>query len=138
MTGRPLSDYDYESLARFRHALRRFLAFSEEAARGAGLTPAQHQLLLAVRGHASGAPSTSDVAEALQVKLHSATELVQRAEVNGLLRRTSDPTDARRAVLRLTPEGERQLATLSLVHREELRRFRGEMNEVLRELDRTA
>ena len=59
---RPLGDRDYRALAEFRHALRRFLAFSEQAARDAGLTPSQHQLLLAVRGHAGpGQPSVSDV-----------------------------------------------------------------------------
>ena len=65
---KPLSDRDYESLAAFRRELRRFLAFSEEAARSAGLTPAHHQLLLAIRGHAGGAPSISDVADALRVE----------------------------------------------------------------------
>lgn len=135
MTTRPLSDTDYRSLARFRHALRRFVAFSETAARGEGLTPAQHQLLLAIRGHDDPAPSISDIAEVLQVKLHSATELVGRAAANGLVVRSRDPADARRTTLGLTPDGDRRLAALSLVHRDELRRFRDEMNDVLRELD---
>ncbi len=135
MTDRPLSDADYRSLARFRHALRRFEAFSEAAARAAGLTPAQHQLLLAVRGHEDAEPSTSDIAEMLQIKLHSATELVGRAESNGLLERGRDPDDGRRAVLRPTSEGEAKLRALSLAHRDELRRFRHEMNDVLQELE---
>ena len=133
---RSLSDADYRSLARFRHALRTFQRFSETAARDAGLTPAQHQLLLAVRGHdGPEAPSTSEVAERLQLKLHSAGELVGRAVENGWVARWADPADARRARLGLTPEGEAKLAELSVLHRDELRRFRREMNDVLRELD---
>ncbi|QXC59390.1 MarR family transcriptional regulator [Aquihabitans sp. G128] len=132
----PLSDADYRSLARFRHALRLFQRFSEDAARAAGLTPAQHQLLLAVRGHdGDGPPSVTEVAERLQLKLHSAGELVARAEANGLLARTADPDDARRTLLALTPDGGAKLAELSQQHRTELRRFRREMNDVLRELD---
>ena len=133
---RPLSDADYRALARFRHALRTFQRFSEEAARAADLTPAQHQLLLAIRGHGGpGAPSLSEVAERLQLKLHSAGELVDRASANGLVERWVDPGDARRAMLALTPMGEAKLAELSVLHRDELRRFRQEMNDVLRELD---
>ncbi len=132
----PLSDRSYQSLARFRHALRVFERFSEDAARSAGITPAQHQLLLVIRGHVGlGAPSLSDVAARLQLKLHSAGELVGRAEARGLVRRWADPIDLRRALLALTPTGEAKLAELSVLHRRELRRFRHEMNDVLRELD---
>ena len=131
----PLSDREYRSLAEFRHALRTFLRFSEEAARDAGLTPAQHQLLLAIRGHPNAdTPSTSDIAERLQLKLHSTVELVARAEANGLVVRVVDEGDARRALLALTPEGESKLAELSVLHRRELKRFRDEMRDVLREL----
>ena len=133
---RPLTDRDYQALAGFRHALRLFLRFSEQAARTAGITPAQHQLLLAVRGHAGdGPPSTSDVAEALQLRLHSAVELVGRAESNGLLARHTDPEDHRRTLLALTPDGDRCLAALSTEHRRELTRFRSEMQAILDALD---
>ena len=138
MSEEPLSDREYRSLAQFRHALRRFQAFSEQAARDAGLTAAQHQLLLAIRGHHRDGPSISDVAEMLQIKHHSATELVARAAANGLVDRDGDPVDGRRVILRLTPEGKRHLAALSVAHRDELRRFRREMNEVLCELDDAA
>ena len=131
----PLSPADYQTLARFRHSLRVFLRFSEDAARQAGLTPAQHQLLLAVKGHVGeSAPSASDVAEALQLRLHSTVELINRAEASGLLTRRADETDGRRHLLSLTPLGERRLAGLSLLHRDELRRL-GEMMEVLEELE---
>jgi|SRR6516165_2170199 DNA-binding MarR family transcriptional regulator len=132
----PLSDADYRSLARFRHALRAFTRFSEEAARAAGLTPAQHQLLLAVRGHPDGMPAPlADVAEMLQLRVHSVGELVDRAVGNGLVSRLADPDDHRRALVVLTPHGEHVLDGLARLHRDELRRFRREMNEVLRELD---
>lgn len=131
----PLSDREYRSLAEFRYALRTFLRFSEEAARAAGLTPAQHQLLLAIRGHPGDeAPSTSEIADRLQLKLHSTVELVARAESNGLVVRIVDEDDARRALLALTDAGEAKLAELSVLHRRELRRFRDEMGDVLREL----
>lgn len=133
---RPLKDRDYQSLAAFRRELRRFLAFSEGEAKAAGLTPAHHQLLLAIRGHAGDPPSVSDVADALQLKLHSATELVARAEAKGLVTREhTDPTDARRAVLGLTELGAEKLADLSAVHREEVRRFRAQLDDILATLD---
>lgn len=133
---RPLGDRDYRALAEFRHTLRRFLAFSEQAARQAGLTPAQHQLLLAVRGHPGpGRPSIGDVAEVLLLRLHSATELAGRAVDAGLLLREHDPDDARRILLSVTAEGASKLAALSHLHRDELRRFRGELGALLGDLD---
>ncbi|MCU1454986.1 MAG: MarR family transcriptional regulator [Acidimicrobiales bacterium] len=132
----PMSDAAYRSLARFRHALRTFQRFSETAAREAGLTPAQHQLLLAIRGHdGEGAPSLTEVADRLQLKLHSAGELAGRAVEKGLVERWPDPTDGRRTLVGLTAAGAVELARLSVLHRDELRRFRREMNDVLRELD---
>lgn len=120
-----MKDDDYRALAAFRTELRRFLAFSADAAKGAGLTPQQHQLLLAVRGHPGpGATSVSDVAEALLLKRHSATELVARAADAGLVERTTDPADARRTLVELTPTGEDVLARLSEQHRDELPRLR--------------
>jgi DNA-binding MarR family transcriptional regulator len=131
-----LSDSDYRALARFRHALRVFLGFSERAARSAGLSPAQHQLLLAVRGHAGpGDPVIGDLADALLLRHHSAVELIDRAVDAGLVDRVTDPVDQRRQHIVLTPEGDAVLAELSMVHRDELRRFRTEMVDVLAELD---
>ena len=133
---RPLSDGDYRALARFRRALRIFLRFSEEAARAAGVTPAQHQLLLAVRGHdGDGPPSVGDVAEALQLKLHSAVELVSRAEAAGLVETAADPADARRRLVAVTAGGEARLTDLTALHRAELSRFRHDLEAVLKQLD---
>ena len=134
-TGRPLADRDYRSLAEFRRALRQFLSFSEAAARAADLTPVQHQLLLAIRGFVGpGAPSLSDMADNLQLRLHSTGELVRRAEAKGLVVRSPDPVDARRVLLALSPEGEDRLAGLTRTHRDELRRFRSEASAILDEL----
>lgn len=134
-SGSEISDRDYRALARFRHALRVFLRFSEQAARRAGITPAQHQLLLAVRGFiGDGAPTTSELAELLQQRNHSVVELIDRAEAAGLLSRRVDASDARKRLIELTPRASEILAELSAVHRTELRRFRSEMEHILREL----
>jgi DNA-binding MarR family transcriptional regulator len=132
----PLSDREYRALARFRHALRVFQRFSEQAARSAYITPAQHQLLLAVRGHGGKQPPiVGDLAEALQLRHHSVVELIDRADAAGLVWRTPDPDDQRRQHVHLTNAGREVLEQLSMAHRDELRRFRKEMVDVLRELD---
>ena len=118
---RQLSDGDYEQLLQFRTGLRRFLRWSEAAATAAGLTPAQHQLLLAIRGHAGRAePTIGDVADALLVRHHSAVGLVDRAEAAGLVRRHVDRDDARVVRLTLTAAGSRRLANLTDAHLDEL------------------
>jgi DNA-binding MarR family transcriptional regulator len=125
--GGAVTDAEYRSLAQFRRALRSFLYFSEEAARAAGLTPAQHQLLLAVRGAEGDEPPTiGEVADWMKLRHHSTVELVNRAEASGLLQRVPDPSDRRRQRLVLTDLGETKLAALTTLHREELRRFREE------------
>jgi DNA-binding MarR family transcriptional regulator len=131
-----LSDSDYKALARFRHALRVFVRFSERAAREAGLTPNQHQLLLGVRGWAGpdASPTIGDMATQLQLEHHSVVELVDRAVQAGLVARHTDPDDRRRQRLTLTEGGRRQIALLTAAHREELRRFRDEMAHILDEL----
>jgi DNA-binding MarR family transcriptional regulator len=120
-----LTDREYEVLLGFRTELRQFLHWSEEQARVIGLTPAQHQLLLAVRGHPGTAgPTLGEVAEALLLKHHSAVGLVDRAARAGLVRRQRDRRDHRVVRLRLTAEGSRRLARLSRLHLDELRRLR--------------
>ena len=112
---------DYESLAELRHQIRRFLHFSEAAARVAGLEPRQHQLMLAVKGLPKDVrPRISEMAERLQIQHHSAVELVNRLAAGGYIRRNHG-TDRREVLLKLTDKGERVLQELSLHHREELR-----------------
>jgi DNA-binding MarR family transcriptional regulator len=126
-----LSDADYRTLARFRHVLRAYAAFSEEAARDAGIAPAQYQLLIMIRGWSGdGDPSISDLAERLVLRHHSVVELVQRARAAGLVEATHDPDDGRRQRVRLTPTGVDRLAELARLHRDELRRFRSELAAV--------
>jgi DNA-binding MarR family transcriptional regulator len=131
-----LTDRDYRALARFRHALRVFLRFSEQAARHAGLAPNQHQLLLAIRGWdgPDGGPTIGDIAQQLQLQHHSVVELVNRAVMADLVIRQPDRDDRRRQRLALTDHGARQIATLTAAHRDELRRFRQEMTHILDEL----
>ena len=92
-TEKPLTDEDFQALAAFRAALRQFVRFSEEAAREAGLTPQQHQALVAIRGHVGDEPPTvGELAEALQVKHHSAVGLVDRIVQRGFARRDPQPS----------------------------------------------
>src|SRR5262245_58317102 len=116
------STAEYRALAEFRYLIRRFLAFSEGAARKAGLSPQQHQLLLAVKGLPAGMkPTIRVLAERLQLRHHSTVELADRMEEQGLLRRARDGTDRRAVHLEVTRRGEALLARLSLAHRAELR-----------------
>jgi DNA-binding MarR family transcriptional regulator len=104
---------DYQTLAAFRYPLRRFLAWSERAARQAGLEPQQHQLMLAISGLRAGQVSTIGVvAERLQIRHHTVVELVDRLEANGLVVRSRTSPDQREVVISLTPEGEQRLAPL--------------------------
>ena len=113
---------DYQSLAEFRYQIRRFLHFSEHAARKSGLEPRQHQLLLAVKGlPADVRPRIAEIADRLQIQHHSAVELVNRLEAGGLVRRERGKEDRREVLLQLTPRGDRILRDLSLHHRAELR-----------------
>jgi len=100
-----LTDADYAALADFRHALRQFLAFSEARAAEKGLTPQQHQALLAIRGAAPEAPTIGTVAQRLMLKPHSASGLIDRLELLGLVRREVAADDRRRATLYLTQKG---------------------------------
>jgi DNA-binding MarR family transcriptional regulator len=129
-----LSERDYRALADFRNLLRRFLRFSENEARARGLSPSQHQLLLAIRGHRGSPPTIADMAEALQQRHHSTSELVARAVAAGLVTRTADPADRRRQYLTLTPQGKTLLEALATAHRRELRLLRSELLEALQEL----
>lgn len=132
---RPLTDRDYQALARFRTGLRRFLQFSESAARSEGITPAQHQLLLAVRGHrGTEPPSVTELAQALQRRRHTIVELIDRAREHDLVRSEADPTDARRRLITLTPRGREVIEHLSAVHRRELSDFRHDLNAILDDL----
>lgn len=114
-----ITDTDYRSLAEVRYQIRRFLHFSEQAARATGLEPHQHQLLLAVRSQ--GQPSIRFLAERLQIQHHSAVELVDRLAERGLVVRSRAPSDRRQVLVQLTPRGEAELEKLTACHLAELR-----------------
>ncbi|WP_447764071.1 MarR family transcriptional regulator [Sphingopyxis panaciterrae] len=127
----PLTDDDYAALADFRHALRGFQAFSESCAAEQGLTPQQHQALLAIRAAASGPPTVGEVARRLMLKPHSATGLVNRLEEQGWIDRIASTDDRRRARLELTARARAALAALSAAHRDEIRRMRPMLEAML-------
>jgi len=131
-----LGDADYERLLEFRDGLRRFLRWSEEQSTTVGLTPAQHQSLLAVRGHADErGPTVGDVADHLLLRRHSVVGLVNRAAAAGLLTRAPDLDDQRVVRLKLTKLGARRLEQLSALHLEELRRLAPSLQPVWEGLD---
>jgi len=133
--GAPLADSDYAALASFRHAIRQFLAFSEALATDVGLTPQQHQALLAIRGAGTDQATVGYVAERLVLKPHSATGLIDRLEALELVTRQVAEDDRRRALLHLTARAHDLLAALSTVHREEIQRMRPTLTEILDRLD---
>lgn len=118
-----IRDEDYRALAGFRHELRRFLQFSEAAARDAGLTVQQHQALLAIRAAGTEGMLVGELAERLLLRPHSATGLIDRMERLGLVTRAAGE-DRRQVRVLVRPEGEAVLKSLSAMHREELRRIR--------------
>ena len=132
-----LSDADYRALAGFRHQLRRFIAFSESAAREVGVEPRQHQLLLALRGLPPDVePTVQVLAERLVLRHHTVVELLDRSEEAGLVRRGRDVADRRRAVVTITARGSELLRKLSAAHLDELRSLApalvGSLNAALR------
>jgi DNA-binding MarR family transcriptional regulator len=117
-----ISSADYRALAAFRHEIRKFIAFSEQAARAAGVEPQQHQLLLAVRGLPEGLrPTIGVIAERLCVKHHTTVALADKLEAAGLIQRERSAEDRREVLLRLTRDGDTLLRALSSLHQEQLR-----------------
>lgn len=113
---------DYRALAAFRHEIRRFLHASELAARDEGLKPQQHQVMLAIRGEPDDTPVTlAHLADRLQLRHNSVVGLVDRLTAQHLAQRSRDPLNRRRALVTLTPKGERALRRLSVIHQQELR-----------------
>jgi DNA-binding MarR family transcriptional regulator len=138
--GAPGGDLDaseYQKLEEFRFQIRRFLNFSEAAARAAGVEPQQHQALLVLKGMSGrSAPAVGRLAERLMLKHHSAVGLVDRLESLGLVLRRASSEDARQVLVHLTPKGERLLRSLSLVHRRELDETGPALTSALRAINR--
>lgn len=132
---RHLTDEDFRTLAAIRSALRRFTHFSEDAAKASGLTPQQHQALLAIRAARDSAVSIGELAESLLIQPHSASELADRLGAVGLVERKTDGKDRRVMKLHLTPVAAEALLSLSVAHRDELRRLRPLLSDLLARLD---
>jgi DNA-binding MarR family transcriptional regulator len=133
------TDADYHRLLDFRTGLRRFLHWSEEQAEAAGVTPAQHQLMLAIRGHdGARGPTIGEVSEYLLLRHHSAVELVDRAEASGLVHRTIDASDRRIVRLSLTRSGATILERLGALTLEELARIAPRMRRLWAGLESSA
>ena len=124
-----LDQQDYERLLAFRTGLRRFLAWSAQQAEAAGITPAQHQLLLAIRGHPDPrGPTIGEIAGYLLVRHHSAVELIDRAATAGLVARRADSEDGRTVRIALTGDGRKRLERLAAAHLEELDRMTSQLH----------
>ena len=131
-----LNQPDFEHLLALRAGLRRFFHWSEQQARAAGLTPSQHQLLLAIRGHPDpSGPTVGEVADYLVLRHHSAVGLIDRAVAAGLVVRTPDPDSRSSVRLALTSVGLDKLDALSETHLDELRHLAPAMRSLWQVLE---
>jgi DNA-binding MarR family transcriptional regulator len=131
-----LGQADFTRLLQLRTGLRRFLRWSEQQARAAGLTPARHQLLLAIRGHPDpSGPTVGEIADYLILRHHSAVGLIDRAVAEGLVQRNPDPANRSAVRITLTPSGVEKLDGLSEAHLEELAHLAPTMRALWRALD---
>ncbi|WP_308639632.1 MarR family winged helix-turn-helix transcriptional regulator [Paenibacillus silvisoli] len=120
----------YEQLAEFRYKIRKFLHFSETAARSLGITPQCHQLMLMIMGFAGRDYATpTELAERLQITHHSCVGLISRCEQQGMVYRTTNPDDGRSVLIKLTGNGVQLLEALSEIHLQEINNI-GLQNEL--------
>jgi DNA-binding MarR family transcriptional regulator len=119
-----LSKNIYEQMAEFRYKIRKFLRFSESAARDKGISPQQYQLLLAIKGYPGRDFATvGELAERLQLTHHASVELIKRCEEQHFVHRRTNPRDRRSVFIEITPEGEALLETLAEFHLEEIKQI---------------
>jgi DNA-binding MarR family transcriptional regulator len=131
----PISKTDYETLAKFRYALRQYLHFSEEAVRKAGITLQQHQALLFIIGFPGREQITiRELAERLQIQHHSAVGLVNRLEEQELVERKQNQQDRRQVLIGLTDKGANTLEGLASLHWEELRHLGPQLCMILEQI----
>jgi DNA-binding MarR family transcriptional regulator len=134
-TGR-LKKSEYEALAEFRYELRKFIHFSEAAAQNAGITPQQHQALLAIKGFPGREEITiGELAERLQLRHHSVVGLIDRLVIEGLVSRVQSETDRRQVLVHLSNQGEKMLEKLSNIHRTQLKQLGPELNTLIERLN---
>jgi DNA-binding MarR family transcriptional regulator len=126
----------YETLAAFRYALRRFIHFSETAAETAGITPQQHQALLSIKGFPGRDRVTvGELAERLQLRHHSTVGLIDRLVMEKLVSRAPSKEDRRQVLVQLTNRGKKTLEKLSALHHEQLKRIGPELSQLLERLN---
>lgn len=126
MTRGALNKREFETLSHFRYQLRRFLRFSEEATRKHGVTHLQYLLLLHIKGYQGREWATiGELAERLQSHHHGVVSLVSRCEKLGLAYREQGKADRREVEVHLTPKGEKTVAKLARLHRDELLNLQG-------------
>lgn len=131
MSDQPIGDADFEAVAAFRYAIRRFLRFSEQAARRERITPQQHQLLLAIKGFPNRDRATvSELAHRLQMRQHSVVGLIDRTARLGLVRRERSTEDRREVFIFVTEKGEALLNRLTQMHRQELIAMRDALSDL--------
>jgi DNA-binding MarR family transcriptional regulator len=131
-SNKPLAKADYEALAQFRYQLRQFLSFSEKAAVATGITPRQHQALLAIKGFPGRDQITiGELAEQLAIAHHTAVELADRLVAQDLVSRSPGSKDRRTVLLRVTRKGETLLTKLSLAHRAEIQKIGSHLRQLL-------
>ena len=134
----PISQRQIQALAGFRHALRRFLAFSEEAAGAAGITAQQYQALVAIKARPRGTMRLGQLADEMLLKKHGAVQLVDRMETARLVERRAGKTDARVVNVVLTEKGERMVQNLAALHLEQLARRKRQLADILRQMKRVS
>ena len=130
-----LTELDYQRLAAFRYHLRRFFAFSEHAAAQKGLSPQQHQALLAIKGMPRWRITVGVLAERLGVRHNTAVELINRLIANGFVERRQSCEDRREVLIKLTGRAEALLAKFRPAHRHELKMLPPLLQELLEHLE---
>ena len=132
-----ITKLEYEVLAEFRYTLRRFMRFSEKAVKEVGITPQQHQALLAIKGFPARDQITiGELSERLQIKHHSAVGLLNRLEAEKLITRSPAQKDRRKVIISLTEHGLLILERLSDIHREELQRLSPQLRSLLKGINK--
>jgi DNA-binding MarR family transcriptional regulator len=126
MSKKTLSKKEFETLSDFRYQLRRFMRFSEQITQDHGITHLQYLVLLHIKGYSEREWATiGELAERLQSHHHGVVSLVSRCEKLGLVYRQQNESDRRVVEVHLTPEGEKMVAQLARMHRDELLNLQG-------------
>ena len=130
-----LHDRDYKTLAAVRAELRGFAHFTESVTGNSGLTPQQHQILLALRAADNRELTIGQLAETMFLKPHSVSGMADRLAAQGFVERVRSQEDRRSIGLRLTPKALQALASMGQAHKDELRRIRPLLISLLSQLD---